>query len=166
MADELNGIIGKHLIYKYENGWKYEMYVKNATTMDYRIHSGMVAGRWVKEQQVHLARLSSSAAIFKVSWTEPTGTSVSVVINLDDNRTHGTIFFPRWVVNEPKKTACFQNEYLNEMHQYRDSGPTYPIEVVNKFAQIIFLEDCKQNDETVIACGPSQLPDGYAECSN
>ena len=47
----LQDFIGKHMIYTYDNGWEYEMYVKNEETIDYRIHSGMVGGRWVKDQK-------------------------------------------------------------------------------------------------------------------
>lgn len=52
------------------------MYVKNTSTIDYLIHSGMVAGRWVKHQPVNLVQLA--ADVYKLSWTEPTGTSVCV----------------------------------------------------------------------------------------
>ena len=44
-------LVGQHFIYTYANGWDYEFYVKNETTMDYRIHSGMVGGRWVKDRK-------------------------------------------------------------------------------------------------------------------
>jgi hypothetical protein len=30
--ETLTGFIGKHFIYTYDNGWRYEMYVKNAKT--------------------------------------------------------------------------------------------------------------------------------------
>jgi phenolic acid decarboxylase len=40
-----SGLIGHRFIYTYANGWQYEMYVKNATTIDYRIHTGHVGGR-------------------------------------------------------------------------------------------------------------------------
>jgi phenolic acid decarboxylase len=53
----LDDIVGAHLIYTYANGWRYELYVKDARTIDYRIHSGRVGGRWVRDQQVHLVRL-------------------------------------------------------------------------------------------------------------
>lgn len=43
--DELFSFLGKHFIYTYENGWEYELYIKNARTIDYRIHSGIVGGR-------------------------------------------------------------------------------------------------------------------------
>ena len=166
MDDHLTNIIGKHLIYTYDNGWQYEIYIKNEKTIDYRIHSGIVGNRWVKDQQVHIVKLSSSSNIFKISWNEPTGTSVSQAINLDERRLHGTIFFPRWVVNEPEKTICFQNEHLDQMRKYRDLGPTYPIEVIDEFAKITFLETCPSNDESIIACEPKQLPEEYAKRQN
>lgn len=48
---DLSGLIGKHLVYTYDNGWNYEFYFKNEITADYRIHSGIVSGRWVKDQK-------------------------------------------------------------------------------------------------------------------
>ena len=107
---DLSGFIGKHLVYTYDNGWNYEIYVKNATTLDYRIHSGIVANRWVKDQQAYIVRVGES--IYKISWTEPTGTDVSLIVNLGDKLFHGTIFFPRWVMNNPEKTVCFQNDHI------------------------------------------------------
>jgi phenolic acid decarboxylase len=41
---DLSGFIGKHLVYTYDNGWNYEIYVKTATPW-IRIHSGIVANR-------------------------------------------------------------------------------------------------------------------------
>ncbi|OIR02051.1 phenolic acid decarboxylase PadC [mine drainage metagenome] len=61
---------------------------------------------------------------------------------------------------------CFQNEHLDEMQAYRDAGPTYPKLVIDEFADITFLEECGANDETVIACGPADLPKGYAARRN
>ncbi len=49
----LDDFLGTHFIYTYENGWEYEWYAKNDHTVDYRIHGGMVAGRWVKGQERH-----------------------------------------------------------------------------------------------------------------
>ena len=40
----MKDFIGMQFIYTYDNGWEYELYVKNETTIDYRIHSGMVDG--------------------------------------------------------------------------------------------------------------------------
>ena len=166
MTDNLQNILGKHLIYTYDNGWQYEIYIKNDKTIDYRIHSGIVGNRWVKDQQVHLVKLSSSNNIFKISWTEPTGTSVSLAINLDQRHLHGTIFFPRWIINQPDKTICFQNEHFDQMKTYRDLGPTYPIEVIDEFANITFIENCQLNDETIITYEAKKLPDGYVTRTN
>ena len=71
------------MIYTYENGWEYEIYIKNENTIDYRIHSGMVAGRWVRDQKVDIVKLTEG--VYKVSWTEPTGTDVSLNFMPDEN---------------------------------------------------------------------------------
>jgi phenolic acid decarboxylase len=124
----------------------------------------MVGGRWVKDQKAHIVRLSDD--VVKISWTEPTGTSVSVAVNLAERHLHGVIFFPQWIVQDPGKTVCFQNDHLPLMRQYRDTGPTYPILVIDEFAKITFLEDCGADNDTLIACGPETLPAGFAQRSN
>lgn len=154
--NDLSNILGKHLVYTYDNGWNYEIYVKNATTIDYRIHSGIVGNRWVKSQKVYLVRLAEN--VYKISWTEPTGTDVSLSVNLADKIFHGTIFFPRWVINNPEKTVCFQNEHISQMEAYREAGPAYPTEVIDEFATITFIRDCGENDESIINCPASELP--------
>jgi phenolic acid decarboxylase len=154
--DDLAGFIGKHLIYTYDNGWNYELYIKNADTVDYRIHSGMVGNRWVKDQHVYIVRVAKE--VYKVSWTEPTGTDVSLIANLGDRLFHGTIFFPRWVMNHPQQTVCFQNQHLDEMNRYREAGPAYPTEVIDEFATITLVRDCGADNDEVIACAASELP--------
>lgn len=161
---ELVEFVGRHFIYTYENGWQYEMYVKNETTIDYRIHSGMVGGRWVRDQFVHIVRLGDG--VYKISWDEPTGTTVSVAVNILERKLHGVIFFPDWVAQDPKKTVCFQNEHLDAMRAYRDAGPTYPKLVIDEFAAITFMETLQRDDQAVIACSPSKLPAGYAARRN
>lgn len=156
---DLNGFVGKHVVYTYDNGWNYELYVKNSETIDYRIHSGIVGNRWVKDQQAHIVRVASQ--VYKISWTEPTGTDVSLIVNLGDKVFHGTIFFPRWVINNPEKTVCFQNEHIEQMKTYRDAGPAYPTEVIDEFATITFVRDCGANNETVINCAASELPKNF-----
>jgi hypothetical protein len=47
---EIARFIGKHFICTYEKGAAVYMYFKNDRTIDYRIHSGMVGGRWVRDQ--------------------------------------------------------------------------------------------------------------------
>ena len=163
-TDTLSRVLGKHFIYTYDNGWQYEMYVKDGYTIDYRIHSGMVGGRWVRDQDAHIVRLSDD--VFKVSWDEPTGTSVSVAFNLTERQIHGVIFFPQWIEQNPELTVCYQNEHLDEMRQYRDEGPTYPKLVVDEFAEITFLEDVGTEREDIIDCAPAELPDRYTDRRN
>ncbi len=162
--DALRNIVGKHFIYTYENGWQYELYVKNAETIDYRIHSGMVGGRWVRDQKAHIVRLSDD--VFKISWDEPTGTCVSTAFNIREKIMHGIIFFPRWVAENPQKTVCYQNEHIAEMIEYRDAGPTYPKLLIDEYAPISFMEDRGENNQEVIACSPADLPAGYADRRN
>ncbi|KUO05552.1 phenolic acid decarboxylase [Streptomyces caeruleatus] len=161
---DLSGIVGHRFIYTYANGWQYEMYVKNARTIDYRIHSGMVGGRWVKGQQVDLVQLDEDS--FKISWNEPTGTSVVVNVMPGKRRLHGVIFFPHWVEEHGERTVCFQNEHLDEMRAYRDKGPTYPIYVVPEFARITFLEYAGADDESVISVAPGDLPADWSTRTN
>lgn len=163
-VQDLTGIVGHRLIYTYANGWQYEMYVKNATTIDYRIHTGMVGGRWVKDQEVDLVQLDDD--VYKVSWNEPTGTSVVVNILPSRRRLHGTIFFPQWIERDGAKTVLFQNEHLDEMRALRDAGPTYPIYVVPEFAKITLFEKVGADDDTIIAAAPGDLPAGFADRTN
>lgn len=57
---ELEDFIGTHFIYTYDNGWEYEWYAKNDHTVDYRIHGGMVKGRWVKDQEADIVKLRTA----------------------------------------------------------------------------------------------------------
>jgi phenolic acid decarboxylase len=59
----------------------------------------MVGGRWVRDQEAHIVRLSDD--IVKVSWDEPTGTTVSVSVDFAARRLHGVIFFSRWIAQNP-----------------------------------------------------------------
>jgi len=161
---ELAPFLGKHFIYTYENNWQYELYIKNADTIDYRIHSGMVGGRWVRDQKVFIVRISDD--VVKISWDEPTGTCVSLAFNLAERRVHGIIFFPRWVADEPQKTVCFQNDFIDLMRSYRDAGPTYPRLLIDEFANITFIEDSGTDNEQLVSCAPSELPAGYANRRN
>ena len=161
---DLSGIVGKHIIYTYVNGWHYEYYFRNETAGDYRIASGMVADRWMCNQKLLIDSLGHGT--FKVLWHEPTGTSCSLNINFEERWLHGTIIFPRWIFENPKKTVCHQNLYLDDMLRYRDQGPIYPVQIESNFAEITFIEDCGRDNDNVIACPASQLPEGYLERKN
>lgn len=122
----LDDFLGTHFIYTYDNGWEYEWYAKNDHTVDYRIHGGMVAGRWVKDQPAHIHQLTEG--IYKIAWTEPTGTDVA----LD--------FVP--------------NEHIDLMHESREKYETYPKLVVPEFATITYMGDAGQDNEEVINEAP------------
>jgi len=162
--EELKNLVGKHFIYTYDNGWQYEVYIKSETVFDYRIHSGIVGGRWVTGQEAYIVKMSED--VFKISWDEPTGTCVSLAFNLATRKIHGTIFFPAWVGKDPQKTVCYQNEHLDLMQKYRDQGPTYPKMVVDEFAEITFLEECGRDRDDVINCASKDLPEGYTSRKN
>lgn len=164
IVSDVSGLVGYRFIYTYSNGWQYEMYVKNATTIDYRIHTGHVGGRWVRDQIVDLVTLAPE--IYKISWTEPTGTSVVVNVMPALRRLHGTIFFPEWIRLDGSKTVLFQNDHVDEMRAYRDAGPTYPIYVVPEFADITLFEHVGTDDQTVIDTAPGELPSGFADRRN
>ena len=163
-AQDLSALVGYNFIYRYGEGMIYEVYVKNAHTIDYRIHTGPLAGRWVKDQTADIVQLADDC--FKISWTEPTGTSV--VVNLMPTRrlVHGSAFFPHWIEQDFSKTVLFQNDHLDEMHAYRDAGPAYPTLAMTEFARILFTEYVGTDDETIIAAPPASLPTGFAERMN
>lgn len=161
---DLGPVVGYRFIYTYANGWQYELYVKNDRMIDYRIHTGHVGGRWVKDQAVDLVRLDDDC--FKISWTEPTGTCVVLNIMPAGRRWHGVIFFPQWVRQHGERTVLFQNDHVNLMREYRDRGPTYPTYIVSEFARITFTEYVGTDDDTVVSCAPADLPLGWANRTN
>lgn len=166
-TQDLSAFIGIHFIYTYANGWQYEWYARNAQTCDYRIHRGLVGGRWVTNQPMNLVQLAPD--LFKVDWHEPTGTCVSLSFDLARKLLHGTIFFPQWIAGEgqhPEKTICYQNDFIDDMHRFRDEGPAYPYVIVGEFAKITFMEQCGPDNDAVINLAPGQLPDGYLSRTN
>lgn len=151
---ELDDFLGTHFIYTYDNGWEYEWYAKNDHTVDYRIHGGMVAGRWVKDQEANIVKLTDG--VYKVTWTEPTGTDVALDFMPNENIMHGTIFFPKWVQDHPDITVCFQNEHIDLMKESREKYENYPKYLVPEFAKITYMGKAGQNNEEVIAEAPYQ----------
>jgi phenolic acid decarboxylase len=145
---DLSGILGYRILYTYNNDWQYEMYIKNASTIDYHVLTGDVGGRVVKGQAVDLVQIEEDN--YKLSWTEPTGTCVAVNYLPQRRIVHGSTFFPRWVQEDGSAIALYQNDHLDEMHARRDAGPTYPIDVITEFATITSFEFVGENDETII----------------
>ncbi|WP_274661653.1 phenolic acid decarboxylase, partial [Enterococcus lactis] len=120
---ELEDFIGTHFIYTYDNGWEYEWYAKNDHTVDYRIHGGMVKGRWVKDQEADFMP--------------------------NEKKLHGMIFFPKWVEEHPEITVTFQNEHIAEMEAAREKYETYPKLLVPEFATITYMGDAGIDNEDV-----------------
>ena len=116
----LEDFLGTHFIYTYDNGWEYEWYAKNDHTVDYRIHGGMVAGRWVTDQEAHIVKLTDG--VFKITWTEPTGTDVALDFMPNEGKLHGVIFFPKWVHEHPEITVTYQNEHIDRMLEARENS--------------------------------------------
>lgn len=158
-GDNLTGFTGMHFVYTYANGWKYEMYIRNSNTIDYRIHSGIVAGRWMNKQHAYIHKIGEH--LFKLSWNEPTGTFVCLTFNLEIPNLHGTVCFPKWIIDNPEKTVCHQNEFIDLMLKYRDEGPTYDKQIEDNFAVISFIRDAGIDNDEVINCAPSELPKDY-----
>ena len=46
--------------------------------------------------------------VFKITWTEPTGTDVALDFMPNEKKLHGTIFFPKWVEEHPEITVTFK----------------------------------------------------------
>lgn len=154
----LDDFLGTHFIYTYDNGWEYEWYARNDHTVDYRIHGGMVAGRWVTGQEANIVMLVPG--IYKIAWTEPTGTDVALDFMPNDHRINGTIFFPKWVQDHPEITVTYQNEHIDLMEESREKYETYPKLVVPEFAQITYIGDASQDNADVINEEPYEgMPD-------
>lgn len=164
IAKDLSAFVGTHFVYTYDNGWKYEWYARNDNTCDYRIHQGLVGGRWVTHQKMNAVQFAPG--IYKVDWHEPTGTCVSLLFDIERKIIHGTIFFPQWIAGEnqhPEKTICYQNEFIDDMHRFRDEGPAYPYVVIPEFARVTYMKNEGPDNDAVISMAPGQLPDDFFE---
>ncbi|WP_069164864.1 phenolic acid decarboxylase [Nocardia altamirensis] len=166
---DLCGLLGKHLIYTYSNGWKYELYIKNASTVEYRVHPSKgepnpLTGRWVKDLKAVTARLGDG--LYSVAWVQVAGTCASLVINTQQRWLHFAGFLAKWANDNPAPLAGFQNDHLDEILRYRDIGPIAPQMQEDLFATITFLEDRGVDNEDVIAYPPEQVPDGFLDRTN
>lgn len=162
---DLSQLLGKLCLITYENGWQYEVYFKNAQYVDYRIHSGIVAGRWVNDREVSIVAIGNS--MYRINWVEPTGNIVTIVANLQDRWMHDYFLMPQWVCHNPEKTVCHENEFVGEMLKCRNEGPIWPLfPAINQFAEITYMEDMGLNNNSVISCPPSELPAEYSKRKN
>ena len=78
----------------------------------------------------------------------------------NENKLHGTIFFPKWVEEHPEITVTFQNEHIDVMEEAREKYATYPKLVVPEFASITYVGDAGLDNEDVISQAPyNGMPD-------
>ncbi|MRH90731.1 phenolic acid decarboxylase [Nocardia sp. SYP-A9097] len=161
---DLTGLVGKHLIYAYENGWKYELYVRDSTTVAFRCLIGPMFGRWSTHQTAKIVHLQSD--MYKLAWVEPTGTSTVVIAWLSERRVHTTICYPQWMLDFPEYTLGRYEDHLGEILAARDAGPTYPLTLVASTGAITFLESRPPDDDTVIDRPPRKLSVDYANRAN
>lgn len=56
---DLSIMFGKRIIYTYENGWLYELYFHSEKLLNYRVHSGLVGGRWVTNREMTMKALGA-----------------------------------------------------------------------------------------------------------
>ncbi|MEV6138916.1 phenolic acid decarboxylase [Nocardia sp. NPDC051990] len=164
LTGDLSGIVGKHLIYAYENGWKFELYVRGPQRIESRCLMGPMFGRWSKNQAAKLVQLNDD--LYKIAWVEPTGTTTVLIIWLGDRRVHTTISYPQWMLDYPESTLTRYEDNLEAVIADREKGPTYPLTLVASSGRITFLESRDLDDDTVINCPPDKLPLGYAARTN
>ncbi|KAK0565618.1 hypothetical protein OC844_001129 [Tilletia horrida] len=86
----LDGIINKHVVYVYDNEWKYEAWYKSADRIVYKIHSGPMGGR-DNFQECSMRQIRED--IYMISWIEETGTVVTTVVDFGESRVHSYINF-------------------------------------------------------------------------
>lgn len=156
---DLSEFVGKHIIYTYANGWQYEYYFRNESVGDYRIGSGMVGGRWTTHQKLMVVNLGHGT--YKVAWAEPTGSVCCLDINFQERWLHGFFGLAQWLTTSPQVSTVHQNLHLETMREHRDKGPLYPLYVNWDFAEITYIEDRGRDNDDVINCEVSELPDGY-----
>ncbi|MEU0545413.1 phenolic acid decarboxylase [Nocardia sp. NPDC005978] len=166
----LAGLLGKHMIYAYENGWKYELYVRNADTVATRCLLGPMFGRWTTNQTAKIVSLGGAGADpdeqYKLAWVEPTGSTMVAIVWPGERRVHTTATFPQWMLDYPESTLTHYEDNLHAIRADRDRGPTYPLTLVSSNGRITYLESRDPDDDTVIDCPPSKLPVGYADRMN
>ena len=152
---ELDDFLGTHFIYTYDNGWEYEWYAKNDHTVDYRIHGGMVAGRWVTDQPADIVKLTDG--VFKVTWTEPTGTDVALDFMPNERKCTGRFSSRSGSKNIRKSRFATKMNISMLCNESREKYATYPKLLVPEFANITYIGKAGQNNEDVIAEAPTKV---------
>ncbi|KAJ9122770.1 hypothetical protein QFC24_004200 [Naganishia onofrii] len=87
--------------YTYDNGWKYEFWLKSEKRIVYAIHGGPMSGR--KNYQTCAVQEVRTGEIFQISWVEETGTVVSIIVDLTQKRITTYMAFSRGHWDYPEK---------------------------------------------------------------
>ncbi|KXS20015.1 hypothetical protein M427DRAFT_131457 [Gonapodya prolifera JEL478] len=107
---DLSGIINKHVVYTYDNGWLYESWFKSPTRIVYRIHGGPMGGR--DNLQTYTTRRVRSD-VYMISWMEETGTTVTMVVDFARLRLHSNIIFSKALSLRAPSCACVEKITLD-----------------------------------------------------
>ncbi len=105
---DLSGFIGKHLVYTYDNGWKLRDLRQKWGGPHPRLPYSQRHRRQSLGEKIRKRTCAASGGKYLQNLRGPnrpaSGTDVSLIVNLGDKMFHGTIFFPRWIMNNPEKT--------------------------------------------------------------
>ncbi|KAK4687536.1 hypothetical protein P7C73_g2578, partial [Tremellales sp. Uapishka_1] len=100
----LSDIVDKHLTYTYDNGWKYEFWLKSEKRIVYSIHGGPMNGRL--NYQTCAVQEVRTSEIFQVSLVltlAETGTVVSIIVDLPKKRITTYMAFSKGHWDFPEK---------------------------------------------------------------
>ncbi|MBF6332223.1 phenolic acid decarboxylase [Nocardia transvalensis] len=104
-AQDPSGLVGMHFIHTYApEKCTWEMYVRNATTIDYRALSGRLRGHHVTGRTVDLARLDTD--LYALSWADSIG-CFSLTIHLGRRYMHAVIAILRDTGSDPAPVCRF-----------------------------------------------------------
>jgi len=104
-------LLNKHFDYTYDNGWKYEFWVKNHERIVYAIHGGPMAGR-SNYQTAYYQRIRQD--LWQVSWVEETGTTVTICLDLPQKRITTFMAFSYGHWEFPDKAHGYKREQLEQ----------------------------------------------------
>ncbi|WP_409075942.1 phenolic acid decarboxylase [Pantoea sp. C3] len=57
----------------------------------------------------------------------------------------------------------YPNEFIDDMHRFRDEGPAYPYVIIPEFAQVTCMKNEGADNDDVINRAPGQLPEDFFE---
>ncbi|KAI9478489.1 MAG: Calycin-like protein [Benjaminiella poitrasii] len=82
-SEDLKGIIGKHIVYKYGDLGCYEAYFQSENLIVYAIHGGPMKGRSAY-QKCYYQKVRDN--IYNISWIEETATVVTITVDFEEKK--------------------------------------------------------------------------------